>query len=90
MSTPEEIQREIELTRAELASAIDAIVERVKPGNVARRTGDGVRSAFVSKELVSYDGTNEVVEEKVRWERVAGVAVVGVVLLIVIRRHRRD
>jgi hypothetical protein len=36
--TPEEIEADIERTRARLADTVDAIAERVKPANVARRT----------------------------------------------------
>ena len=35
--TPAEIEADIERTRARLADTVDAIAERVKPGNVARR-----------------------------------------------------
>ena len=40
--TPAEIEADIERTRARLAGTVDAIAERVKPANVARR---GVESA---------------------------------------------
>ena len=36
--TPAEIEADIELTRARLAGTVDAIAQRVKPANVARRT----------------------------------------------------
>jgi Protein of unknown function (DUF3618) len=42
---PDEIQREIERTRAELAETIDAIADRVSPKRVAARTADRVRAA---------------------------------------------
>ncbi|GAA3444782.1 DUF3618 domain-containing protein [Planomonospora venezuelensis] len=35
---PAELERRIERTRAELARTVDAIADRVSPGNVARRT----------------------------------------------------
>jgi hypothetical protein len=35
--TPAEIEADIERTRARLADTVDAIAERVKPANVARR-----------------------------------------------------
>jgi len=35
--TPAEIEADIERTRARLANTVDAIAERVKPTNVARR-----------------------------------------------------
>lgn len=40
--TPAEIEADIERTRARLAGTVDAIADRVKPANVARR---GVESA---------------------------------------------
>jgi Protein of unknown function (DUF3618) len=41
---PAEIQQQIEVTRAELASTIDAIAERVNPKRVAARGVDTVKS----------------------------------------------
>jgi hypothetical protein len=41
---PAEIQQQIEVTRAELASTIDAISERVNPKRVAARGVDTVKS----------------------------------------------
>jgi LPXTG-motif cell wall-anchored protein len=35
--SPEELEREIERTRDELASTIDALVDRVSPRNIAQR-----------------------------------------------------
>ena len=35
--TPAEIEADIERTRARLAGTVDAIAEKVKPANVARR-----------------------------------------------------
>lgn len=40
---PDALVGEIERTRAELAKTIDAIADRVSPGNVARRTTDRVK-----------------------------------------------
>ncbi|MFL6136597.1 MAG: DUF3618 domain-containing protein [Frankiaceae bacterium] len=42
---PDEIQREIERTRADLAGTIDAIADRVSPKRVAARTAERVRAA---------------------------------------------
>lgn len=42
---PDEIQREIERTRADLAETIDAIAEKVSPKRVVARTADRVRTA---------------------------------------------
>jgi len=41
---PDEIQREIERTRAELAETIDAIADRVSPKRVTARTVERVRA----------------------------------------------
>ena len=76
--TPAEIEAEIERTRARLAGTVDAIAERVKPANVARR---GVDSA-----------KGHVVDERgnLRVQRVAvlAVALAGAVGLMVWRRSR--
>jgi hypothetical protein len=40
---PDVLVTQIENTRADLARTIDAITDRVSPGNVARRTADRVR-----------------------------------------------
>ncbi len=76
--TPAEIEAEIERTRARLAGTVDAIAERVKPANVARR---GVDSA-----------KGQVVDERgnLRVQRVAvlAAALAGVVGLMVWRRSR--
>jgi len=76
--TPAEIEAEIEATRARLAGTVDAIAERVKPANVARR---GLASARA-----------QVVDERgeLRPERVAAlaVAVVAGVGMWIWRRSR--
>lgn len=46
MSTdPEEIRADIERTRSELSSDVDALTDKVSPGQVAHRQADKVRSA---------------------------------------------
>ena len=45
--TPAEIEAEIERTRARLAGTVDAIADRVKPANVARRAADAARAQVV-------------------------------------------
>ena len=60
--TPAEIEADIERTRARLADTVDAIAERVKPTNVARR-------AFVDE-----DGSLRVQRIAVLAVVVAGVA----------------
>ena len=76
--TPAEIEAEIERTRARLAGTVDAIAERVKPANVARRGVDSAKS--------------QVVDERgnLRVQRVAvlAVALAGAVGLMVWRRSR--
>lgn len=76
--TPAEIEVDIEQTRVRLAGTVDAIADRVKPANVARRGAESARS--------------QVVDERgnLRAERVAVVAsaVAGVVGLLVWRRRR--
>jgi cell division septum initiation protein DivIVA len=44
MSDPDQIRNEIEATRAELSGDVNALAGSVKPGNVARRQADKVRS----------------------------------------------
>ena len=76
--TPAEIEAEIERTRQRLAVTVDAIADRVKPANVARRSVAAAKAQFVEP-----DGT-------VRTARVAVVAVgvLAVVGLSVWRRSR--
>lgn len=79
---PDAIQREIEVTRAELADAIDAIAEKVSPKRAASRGMDRVQT------LVAQLRSGETA---VRADRVlaAGAAVTAVVALVVVRRRRR-
>jgi hypothetical protein len=42
--TPAEIEAEIEATRARLAGTVDAIAEKVKPANVARRGAESAKA----------------------------------------------
>jgi hypothetical protein len=70
-----ELMKQIEQARVELGRTVDAITDKVKPANVARRTADQLkqRIATVDPKLAG-----------------AGAAVVvGVVALIVWRRRRR-
>jgi hypothetical protein len=48
--TPEQIEAELERTRAELARTVDEIAERVALRNVARRAVGKVRAQFVDDE----------------------------------------
>jgi len=47
--TPAEIEADIELTRTRLAGTVDAIAERVKPANVARRGVESARAQVVDE-----------------------------------------
>jgi uncharacterized protein YjbJ (UPF0337 family) len=44
---PDEIRRQIEATRAELSTNVNALAESVQPGNVAKRQVDRVKSGAV-------------------------------------------
>lgn len=76
--TPAEIEAEIERTRERLAGTVDAIADRVKPANVAKRSVDGLKH-----QVVDEDGN-------LRVARVAVLAVVvaGVTGLVIWRRSR--
>lgn len=65
---------EIEQARGDLARTIDAIADKVRPANVARRTADKLRQRVqsVDPKLVG----------------AGAIAVVGVVALLVWRRRR--
>src|SRR4051794_26343367 len=75
--TPAEIEAEIEATRARLAGTVDAIGDRVRPANVARRCLASARA-----QLVEPDG-------RLRTARVAALAAAaaGVVAVLVWRRR---
>jgi cell division septum initiation protein DivIVA len=65
MSTePDEIRADIERTRAELSSDVDALTDKVSPSQAARRQADRLRSAATSvKDRVvgaASDGTSAV------------------------------
>ena len=66
MPDPAEIQQQIEQTRAELASTVDAIADRVSPKRVAARTKvtiqekvDDLRSRGTSPALEGAAGTGQ-------------------------------
>jgi hypothetical protein len=70
-----QLMQQIEQARTELGRTVDAIADKVKPANVARRAADQLRQrvATVDPKLVG-----------------AGAAVVvGLVGLVVWRRHRK-
>jgi len=76
--TPAEIEADIERTRARLAGTVDAIAERVKPANVARRGAESAKAQVVDE------------QGNLRAKRVAvlAVAVAGAVGLVLWRRGR--
>ena len=45
---PREIEREIEATRGRLTASVDALMERVDPREVARRTAGSAKERFLS------------------------------------------
>lgn len=71
--TPAQIEAEIEATRARLAGTVDAIAERVKPANVARRGMDSAKAQVV-------DGQGNLRADRVAALAVAVAATVGFVI----------
>ena len=98
-TSPEQIQAEIERTRAELAATLDDLVDRVSPKRVAGRGATKVKSAVgqavaavhpAGQEPSGLDdaGLSEYqVQRSVRWGRVAAVG--GAVALVLVVVHRR-
>src|SRR5215218_7769382 len=76
--SPAEIEADIERTRARLAGTVDAIADRVKPANVARRGADSAKAQVV-------DGQGNLRPDRVA---VLAAAVAGVVGLVLWRRSR--
>lgn len=76
--TPAEIEADIERTRERLAGTVDAIAERVKPANVARRGAESAKAQVVDE------------SGSLRASRVAvlAVAVVAAAGLVAWRRSR--
>ncbi|CAN5888363.1 hypothetical protein BH20ACT6_BH20ACT6_09180 [soil metagenome] len=75
--TPEQIVRDIEGTREQLAQTVDALVDRTSPKNVAARTLASVKAAFFAP-----DGS-----PRLDQFAKAGGAVVGVVAVVVVLRR---
>jgi hypothetical protein len=101
VADPQEIQREIEETRAELARTIDALADRMSPRRAAVRGAQRLRSGVQSVWLheASPDGQapagtavrvyqSELVLRKERVAIAVG-AVVAVTALVVLLRRRR-
>jgi Protein of unknown function (DUF3618) len=70
-----ELMAQLEQSRLELGRTVDAIADRVKPANVARRTADQLRQrvATIDPKLVG----------------AGAVVVAGLVTLVVWRRRRK-
>ena len=77
-STPAEIEAQIEATRARLAGTVDAIADRVKPANVARRSAESAKA----------QGVDEGGHLRVDRVAVLAAAVAGAVGLVLWRRSR--
>jgi ElaB/YqjD/DUF883 family membrane-anchored ribosome-binding protein len=58
-ATPDQLKADIEKTRAELASDVDSLTDRVNPANVARRQAGALRSSVTGvKERVMGSASN--------------------------------
>ena len=98
--TAEQIQAEIEQTRAELAATLDTLVDKVSPKRVAGRgvakvkdtvgtVVDSVRPDHGLDPLADEAGLGTYSSSRsVRWERVAAAGAALVVVLLVVRRRR--
>ncbi len=75
--SPDDIVRDIEDNREQLALTIDALVDRTSPKNIARRALASVKATFFSP-----DGSPRVAN----FAKVGG-AVVGVVAAVLVVRH---
>ena len=76
--TPDQIERDIELTRARLAGTIDELGYRVKPATIAKRTADKAKATVIDE--TGAPRTNRIA--------VIGGAVAAVIGLVVWRRRR--
>jgi Protein of unknown function (DUF3618) len=75
--TAAEIEAEIEQTRQRLAGTVDAIADRVKPANVARRGVDTAKAQVLDE------------RGQVRPERLAVVAAAAALIGLLVWRRRR-
>jgi hypothetical protein len=73
--TPEQIEADIAVTRARLASTVDDLVDRAHPKNVARRQLEQAKAQVI-------DESGRLRTEKLVAVGGAAVAVIGVLLLI--------
>lgn len=81
--TAAQLEADIAVTRARLATTVDELVTRAQPKEIARRQGENARLAFIDATHTQY-GT-------LRVERIAGVvgALVAVIVAIGLLRRRR-
>lgn len=93
---PEELEREIERTREELARTIDALADRVSPSNVVHRTGSRVREEIqqvavtIGSIVTPGDKDSPLTAEQRKRALIAGgVIVAGTVLLLLNGRRKR-
>ncbi len=75
--TPAEIEAEIERTRQRLAGTVDAIADRVKPANIARRGAESAKAQVVDQ------------RGQVRTGRAAGIAAAAAVVGFLVWRRNR-
>lgn len=75
--TPEQIEAEIEATRARLADSIDELVDKAHPRNVAKRQVEHARSQV-------FDPDGNLRTEKIA--TVVGAVAAGVAVLLIVRR----
>jgi hypothetical protein len=87
---PDAIQRDIEAARAELAAAVDAIVDKVSPRKVAARSTSRARA-----QVEAWRGPDGILNPD-RWKQlrkdrvaIAVAAVSAVAALLVLRSRRR-
>jgi uncharacterized protein DUF3618 len=92
---PEELEREIERTREDLAGTIDEIADRLSPRNVARRGVErakneaGQAATAVGMMVVPRDPESGEPQLNPRAVGTGAVVVVGLAVLILWRRGRR-
>lgn len=87
---PESVEREIELTRAELAQTIDALTDRLSPKRAARRSAVRARDA-VGTLLVPVEGDDDEAAAARRRQQVVliGAGVTAAFVAVVIWRRAR-
>lgn len=91
----DELVREIEQTREELVQTVDAIVERVDPGQVAQRTAEQVRRT-TSRTATDLRGraeealatARELTDRDPALTRVVAATVVGAAVVLVVNELR--